>query len=160
MTYAFIETYMRNVQDEYLTLTNSNTENKINKILGIDNATVEIFQRVEECQINRLIVKTHRHHNYRQVNSYLTMRLNIDVADKIINEYLSSYDRIYIQVDIYQDPFLDKPEWKLRILQVRGLYVSEYIIQMVNEMSRRSGMGLHGDLILFMKKISKLLKYV
>ena len=157
MTYAFINTYMRRIQKEYLELTDYNDNNKIS--LGFDHILVEVFQRIEDYQINRVNVKTTRKNNYCQVKQHLSNNLNSDVTSKII-EYLSPFDSIYLQVDILYDPFIQNPEWKLRILHVKGLHISEFIIQLIKQMSHREELGLRMDLTYFIRKIDKLLKYI
>jgi hypothetical protein len=151
---------MRRIENEYLDLTCCNTNHKVNYYLGIYNASLEIYPYVEDYPIKRIVVKTNRKHNYRQVKKFLCDSLNTDVANKIISEYLSPCDSIYIQFDIHQDPFLDNPEWKLRVLHIKGLNISEYIIQMVKAMNKNQELGLKNGLIFFMKKLDKLLKYV
>jgi hypothetical protein len=158
MTYAFIESYMRRVQNEYLEITSHNGNHKVN--IGFDHISVEIFQRIEAYQINRIYIKTKRKHDRRQLHKYLDNKLNYDVASKIIGEYLSPWDSIYIQVDVHYDPLIQNPEWKLRILQVIGLDASEFIIQMVKQMSQREELGLRMDLRHFIGKLDKLLKHL
>jgi hypothetical protein len=158
MTYAFINTYMRRVQNEYLDLTHCNTNHKVS--LGFDHISVEVFQRIEAYQINSVIVKTSRKHNYRQAKQHLSSRLNTDVASKIIDEYLVSYESIYLEVDVHYDPFIQNPVWRLSILLVKGLRISEFIIQLIQQMSHHEELGLKMDLIHFIGKINKLLKYI
>lgn len=170
MTYHYVRSIMNRVQTEYLDITSCNTENKINMYFNIQEASIEIKQRVEDYQINRLTIKSIRKNNYSQVQKCLTEKLNPDIADKVIKEYLSPVNRIVLVIDIHYDPLCyplcDSPVWKLVSLDLIGLNCKsgiEYLVDAHNHALQKGwnpAICLRSDLVYFMSKFCKLLKHI
>jgi hypothetical protein len=163
---------MNRVLREYLNITSYNTENKVNDFFDIKEASMELYQRVEDYQINQLIIKTHRKYNYSQVRKYLSDKMNPDIANRIISDYLPSYDLIRMKIDIHYDPLLyptnEAPSWRLCELVLVGLYsdIEEIIRYMIVAHNQIILKGCNPanftqcDIIYFMSKFLKLLKNI
>jgi hypothetical protein len=159
---------MKRVEMEYMQITSYNTENKVNQYFNIHDASIEIYQRVEDYQINRVTIKSIRKRNYSQVKKALINSLNDDIADKVINEYLSSVDKIVVIIDIHYDPLTyplcDSPVWKLVSIDLTGINNDiQYLVESHNHALQEGwspAICLRSDLAYFMSKYCKLLKYI
>ncbi len=173
MTYRFIESIMRRVEREYNEVTCHDIENKVNGQFNIKEASMEVYRRVEDYYINRLVIKSFRKHNkFAQVHKALCVKMNTDIADKIVREYLDSHDHIKVVIDIHYDPLeypLGKcPSWKLCEVQMIGLNPDielgiQHMIRAHNQVLEDGwspAICFRTDLAYFMSKYCKLLKYI
>lgn len=171
MTYRFVGQTMNRVEKQYMELTEYNTNKKINSLFDISYVNIYIEQRVEDYQMNRLTISTFRSRSY-PMNLHLLKNIFCeDISNKII-QYNGKHDKIKMVIDIHYDPleypFRHGPIWNLCTLELFGLEDGlynglKYLVVEHNEANYRDwspSISLRTDLVYFISKFCKLLKYI
>lgn len=172
MTYQFIGSILRRIEHEYMDITEYNTNKKVNQSLGITEANIYIEQRVEDYPINQIIIHTYRKINYQLILQLLSKLFCTDICKKILDDYIGNYQQIKLVIDIEYDPFIypfkHAPIWKICQIELIGLndeihHGILYLIYSHNKITEYDwspAITLRTDLLYFMIKFCKFLKYI
>ena len=173
MTTLQVMNSMVRIEREYMDITNFGKIKKINNKFGLNNINVEIeHYSKDSLEYNKIMVSVKRKTN-KKINSLLLRTMfNVDISNKIINDYFEDYDVLKFEIDIEYDPFyyplMKGPTWKLISLTNHGFIMEtenaiESLIFQHNECLKNGWsciITIRTDLTYFLSKFMKLMKYI